>query len=243
MQDEVEIDTTIMQYVEQSGKVKTAFSALIQSLQILKTNLSDVEQTAYHASELLENSSTTAADEELKWLNSHITNFSDRVRRICGDTGERNSKQRREARQGLADVTNDLADDAFEIAIKVIGISESANVPSLSNLSKNLLDNITALNADVVENVGFVQAQKQEAQSLLSQMLEKQRTARAETFRKEHQHTALQKALSFVQDPTCPDDDRISSFTRKELERIQAAVEGSFGIFESIEAKPETTKP
>ncbi|MBD2753203.1 hypothetical protein [Spirosoma validum] len=227
-QDALEIDKTIGQYVAQAATVKTSFTTLIQSLQNLKTALTDVETTAYQVSELLENSSTTAADDEQKWLNKYITNFSDRVREIGGDTGEKNPKQRRPPRQGLADLTNDLADDAFEVSVKVIGISESANVPSLTDLSKMLVTDVTALEADVSKNVAFAQSQKQETQGILAQMLAKQRLARAETFRKEHQYTALQKTLGFVQDPDCPDDGQLSTYTREQLERIQHAVEESF---------------
>ena len=227
-QDAQEIDKTIGQYVEQSGKVKASFTDLIQSLHNLKAALSDVETHAKQVSELLENSGTTASDDELKWLIKNVPDFLNRVREIGGDTGEKNPKNPRPPRQGLADLTNDLADDAFEVSVKVVGLSESANVPSLMDLSKTLVTDLTALDADVLKNVTFALSQKQEAQGLLVQMLNNQRSARAETFRTQHRYTGLWKTLEFVLDPACPDDGQLAAETREQLERIQEAVENSF---------------
>jgi hypothetical protein len=228
LQDSLEIDASVKQYVAQAATIKTAFEALVAALRTAKTALADVENTGFQLSEILENSDSTAADDERKWLQKNVPNFSMRIREAFGDTGDKKTNPPRQPKQGIADFIHDLADDTFEATVKVVGINESANVPSLTPLSKKLAETMQVLNKDVGDNLAYFQSEKNAAQGALSAAMTNIRVKRAEKYRKEKQYHALRATINYIEEGNCPDDSVLVSETAAKLEKIREKVEQAF---------------
>ncbi|MBL7818448.1 MAG: hypothetical protein JNL70_25780 [Saprospiraceae bacterium] len=211
-QDVVEINTSINKYIKYTGDIKTAFDSVVESLRTAKKSLSEVESTANFLAEVLENSDQS---EEQKWLKKEVPNFAPTVKKFAGDTG-------------WADKANDLADDAFEIAVKVIGINASINVESLIPLSTQLQTDITALKEDVKGNMTFSQGEKQKAQQTLDAQNQAQSGTRSIFARARLNLHSLKSLESFVSHPHCDEGSDLQKKTLRELNRLADAVEDSF---------------
>jgi hypothetical protein len=216
-QDATEINNTVNGYVSQVDTIKTAFDAVLASLRDCKKSLGDVESTAYALAEVVENSDQS---EEKKWLKLHIDGFEKYVKDVAGDP-KANS-------QGLADKTNDLADGAFEVAVKVAGINASINVRSLTTLSTQLLNDLTALKADLDTNIAFAQTEKTAAQIILSQQNQAQSTSRALVSQTRLRFAGLKNVEAYIRNPNCLEGDALAAHTRKELDEITRKIEQSF---------------
>ena len=216
-QDATEIDTSIKNYVIQSAAVKTAFGLVVESLRSAKKALYEVETTASAIAELVENSDQS---EENKWLKSHINGFETTVKKIAGDIKTKT--------QGLADQTNDLADDAFEVAVKVVGINASVNIESLPPLSTKVLEHLTALKGDVDGNVTYALAEKQKAQVELNNQNKSQSSNRATVSRARLHFAGLKNVEAFTKTPDCLEGAELAKETRKKLAELSEKVEGSF---------------
>ena len=207
-QDAVEIDKSIKGYLDQSALVKSAFDEAIQAIKAAKLSLWQAEDTANNLAEVVENSDNS---EELKWLKKHVHGFETAVKNI----------------QTKADATNDLADDAFEIAVKVAGINAYANVSSLTPLSTSLSDDMGKLKTDINGNITFNKAEKEAAQLLLTDLLTTQSSRRAEKLRAWLKLEGVLEMRSFVHEPGCADGD-IRAATRKKIDELAHKVEQNF---------------
>lgn len=216
-QDATEIDASIKSYVAKTAEVKTAFGAVVDSLRVAKKALYDVETTAGSLAELVENSEQS---EENKWLKANISGFGDTVKKIAGDV---KTKQ-----QGLADQTNDLADDAFEVAVKAVGISASVNMESLPPLSTKVLSDLAAMKTDVEGNIAYAVGEKQKAQVELNKQNQSQSSNRANVSRTRLQFAGLKNVQAFTNSPNCLEGSALAAATRKKLEELAKNVEQSF---------------
>ena len=216
-QDATEIDASIKNFVAQSATVKTAFGAVVDSLRSAKKALYDVESTASALAELVENSEQS---EENKWLKSHISSFESTIKSIAGDVKTR--------KQGLADQTNDLADDAFEVAVKVVGINASVNIESLTPLSTKVLTDLTTLKGDVESNITYAVGEKQKAQVELNKQNQSQSSNRANVSRTRLIFAGLKNVEAFTKTPECKEGADLVKDTRKQLEDLVKKVEQSF---------------
>ena len=216
-QDATEIDTSIKNFVAQSAAVKTAFGLVVESLRAAKKALYEVETTTSAVAELVENSDQS---EENKWLKSHISGFETTVKKLAGDIKTKT--------QGLADQTNDLADDAFEVAVKVVGINASVNIESLTPLSTKVLEHLTLLKGDVESNVTYALSEKQKAQGELNKQNQSQSSNRANVSRMRLHFAGLKNVEAFTKTPDCLEGAELAKETRKQLAELSEKVEGSF---------------
>lgn len=222
-QDTTEIDKSIKSYLEQSTTIKNAFTALVQSLRAAKNTLGEVETVARALSEAVENSDQS---EEAKSLKSYVPDFENDVRAITGWY-----KNKEQPVQGLADKTNDLADNTFEITIKVLAINSAINIESLEPLSKKLLSDISDLKTDIESNVSFAQKEKVTTQTNLTKQNQDQSIARIAKTHSRLRLFGTKNVEGFVNSTknlTADESKALVKKTKAELERIGNLVENSF---------------
>ncbi len=208
-------------YMTQADNVKVALDQVLEALRKAKSALWDVETSSNTLAEKVENSDQS---QEKKWLKTNVKGFEKYIKDFAGDP--------RQSKQGLADQTNDLADDALEVAVKVAGINASINVTSLEKLCIKLEEDCNALNIDITDatdgNIKFAQSEKTEAQKNLTDQNIAQSTTRAAMARTRLVFAGLKDTQAFVKETGCKEGDELAQSTRTELEEIARKIEKSF---------------
>jgi hypothetical protein len=213
-QDAAEIHKSIEEHLKQTDTVKTAFDAVLEALRNTKKSLLEVETASRSLAEVVENSDQS---EEAKWLKKKVEDFHGKVKKMSAENKE-----------GSADAVNDLADDAFEVAVKVVGINASINLASLPPLSTQLQTDMTALKEDIVANLTFNQGEKQKAQQTLTAQNQAQSTSRATLLRACLNVHALNGVEAYIGQPHCKTGDELQQTTRTQLEKIAEDIEKTF---------------
>lgn len=131
-----------------------------------------------------------------------------------------------EAIKGRAENCLNTADDAVEVAVKVIGIGAGANVGILSTMGNQLSEKAGSIHQDVGSNITDASAKQTAAQREYNDALKNISISKYNKYEKTLGYAAVLDTTSEVHRLDCINKDR--NWIKHELERLAKAIESNF---------------
>lgn len=197
----VEVNGNIGSLKNMNGELSTKLSAAIEAIKNAKSKLAAADAAALALGEGIKDACNS---QQVKIIREDLKKQAGASKKDLLKTCVDDIIQ-------CSDRTHDLADDTFEMAVKISGINAFTNIDSLAEFGTTTEANINAFHADVATNIEYAMGQVATIQDQLKATLTDLTTAEYQTFKTGLNLTALKDTKEFAKDKTAPKENDINS--------------------------------
>lgn len=213
-QEADEIKTNVAEYVNMSKNLGDLLTAALNATVAAKAKIASAKEKAVKMDEARKNSVYSDAIAELEKIYA------------APDLPKGAFGKEVEAIKTSAENCLNTADDAMEVAVKVIGIRAGANIEILTGLSNQLAEKTSLIHQDVTTNIADATGKQVAAQTDYNGALKDISIFKYKKYEKSLGYAATLDTTSEVHRLDCIYAD--GAWIKKKLERLSRAVENNF---------------